>query len=121
MPFKDVLGIIVQSVRGGVGAILVDDEGEAVDVFTHGDSYEIRLAGAHHGIILALLDEAMKRTNNNGDRLKGLSIKAERLTYTIMPVQEEGLFVVLVQDETGIPSQGMKVLQDSVGDIAALI
>jgi len=120
MPFKDVLGIIVQSVRGGVGAILVDEEGEAVDVFTHGDSYEIRLAGAHHSIILTLVEEAMKRANNNGDRLQGLSIKAERLTYTIMPVQE-GLFVVLVQDETGIPSQGMRVLQDSVRDLAALI
>jgi len=119
MPFKDVLGLIVQSVRGGVGAILVDNEGEAVDVFTHGDSYEIRLAGAHHGIIIALLEEAMKRTEN-GDSLQGLSIKSERLIYTMMPVQE-GLFVVLMQDETGIPSQGMRVLQESVRDIAALI
>ena len=119
MPFKDILGLIVESVRGGVGAILVDDEGEAVDIFTHGDTYEIRLAGAHHGIVLTLLEEAMKRSEN-GSRLQSLSIKAERLSYTIMPIQE-GLFVVLMQDETGIPSQAMQVLKDSVGDIAALI
>ena len=119
MPFKDILGLIVESVRGGVGAILVDDEGEAVDVFTHGDSYDIRLAGAHHGIILTLLEEAMKRSQN-GDSLQGLAIKSERLNYTIMPVQE-GLFVVLMQDETGIPSQGMRILKDAVQDIAALI
>ena len=119
MPFKDVLGLIVESVSGGVGAILVDDEGEAVDVFTHGDMYEIRLAGAHHGIILTLLEEAMKRSEN-GNSLRSLSIKAEKLTYTIMPVQE-GLFVVLMQDETGIPSQGMRVLKDNVHEIAALI
>jgi len=119
MPFKDVLGQIVASTRGGVGAVLVDDEGEAVDVFTHGDSYEIRLAGAHHGIILTLLEEAMKRSGN-GNRLHSLSIKAQRLNYTIMPVQD-GLFVVLMQDETGIPSQGMRVLKNSVRDIAALI
>jgi predicted regulator of Ras-like GTPase activity (Roadblock/LC7/MglB family) len=119
MPFKSVLGRIVDSVRGAVGAILVDDEGESVDVFTRGDGYEIRLAGAHHGIVLALLDEAMKRSEN-GDSLQGLSIKSERLIYTIMPVQE-GLFVVLMQDETGIPSQGMKALKDAVPEIAALI
>ena len=119
MSFKDVLGLVVGSVRGGVGAILVDDEGEAVDVFTHGDSYEIRLVGAHHSIVLALLEEAMKRFEN-GDSLQGLSIRSERLTYTIMPVQE-GLFVVLMLDDTGIPSQGMRVLKDAVRDIAALI
>jgi predicted regulator of Ras-like GTPase activity (Roadblock/LC7/MglB family) len=119
MPFKDVLGLIVESVQGGVGAILVDDEGEAVDIFTHGDTYEIRLAGAHHGIVLTLLEEAMKRSENGGS-LQGLSIKAERLNYTIVPVQE-GLFVVLMQDETGIPSQGMRVLKDAVPEIAALI
>lgn len=119
MPFKDVLGLIVESVRGGVGAVLVDEEGEAVDVFTHGDNYEIRLAGAHHGILLTLLHEAMRRSDN-GDRIQGLSISSERFIYTIMPVQE-GLFVVLMQDERGIPSQAMKVLKDAVSDIAALI
>jgi len=119
MPFKDVLGLLVESVRGGVGAILVDDEGEAVDLFTHGDGYEIRLTGAHHSIIIDLLQEAMKRVEN-GDTFQGLSVKSERFTYSIMPVQE-GLFVVLIQDDTGIPSQGMKVLKDSVSDIAALI
>jgi len=119
MPFKAVLGHIVKSVRGGVGAILVDDEGEAVDVFTRGDSYEIRLAGAHHSIILALLEEAMKRFQNR-DSLQGLSIRSERLIHTIMPVQE-GLYVVLMLDDTGIPSQGMKALRDAVPEIAALI
>ena len=119
MSFKAVLGLLVESVRGGVGAILVDDEGEAVDVFTHGDSYEIRLAGAHHSIVLTLLEEAMTRLNNS-DRLQSLSIRSERLVYTIMPVQE-GLFVVLMQDDTGLPSQGMRVLKDAVREIAALI
>jgi predicted regulator of Ras-like GTPase activity (Roadblock/LC7/MglB family) len=119
MPFKDVLGGIAKSVKGGIGAILVDDEGEAVDVFTLGDSYEIRLAGAHHSIVLTLLEAAMKRFEN-GDSLQGLSIRTERLIFTIMPVQEE-LFVVLMQDDTGIPSLGMKVLKDAIPDIAALI
>jgi len=119
MPFKDVLGSVVESVRGGVGAILVDDEGEAVDVFTRGDAYEIRLVGAHHSIILALLEEAMKRLEK-GSSLQGLSVSSQHYIYTVVPVQE-GLFVVLLQDKTGIPSQGMKVLKDAVRDIAALI
>jgi predicted regulator of Ras-like GTPase activity (Roadblock/LC7/MglB family) len=119
MPFKDALGLLVESVKGGVGAILVDSEGEAVDVFTHGDGYEIRLAGAHHGIILNLLKEGMARVDN-GESLQGLSIKSEKITYTIVPV-EEGLFLVLMQDETGIPAQGMKAIKDALSDIAALI
>ena len=56
----------------------------------------------------------------NGDSLQGLTIRSERLLYSIMPVQE-GLHVVLMLDETGIPSQGMKVLKDAVREIAALI
>ena len=119
MPFKEVLGQVVESVRGGIGAILVDDEGEAVDVFTRGDGYEIRLAGAHHSIIIALLDEAMKNVESR-DSFQGLSVKSEQITYTMLPVQS-GLFVVLMQDHTGIPSQGMKVLKDAVRDIAVLI
>ena len=119
MPFKDILGLLVESVRGGVGAVLVDDQGESVDVFTHGDSYEIRLAGAHHGIILTLLEKIME-SSGNGDRLHSLSIRSELLAYTIMPVGE-GLFVVLMQDETGIPSQGLKALRNAAREITALI
>ena len=119
MPFKEVLGLVVKSVRGGVGAILVDDEGEAVDVFTRGDGYEIRLAGAHHGVIIALLEEAIQRMEQE-DNLQGLSFTSQHFIYTAVPVQE-GLYVVLMQDKTGIPSQGMKVLKDSVSQITALI
>jgi hypothetical protein len=60
------------------------------------------------------------KSSENGDSLKGLSIRSERLLYSIMPVQE-GLYVVLMLDDTGIPSQGMKALKDAVREIAALI
>jgi len=119
MPFKDALGLLVESVKGGIGAILVDSEGEAVDAFTHGDQYEIRLAGAHHVIVMNLLRDAVKRMNE-ADMLKGLSIKSEKIAYTVMPV-EEGLFVILMQDDTGTLSQGRKALKDTIPDIVALI
>ncbi len=119
MPFKDVLGSLVYGVKGGIGAVLVDAEGESVDVFTHGDTYEIRLAGAHYGIVLNRLGEAMGGSGN-GDRLQSLSIRAEKLTYTIVPVQE-GLFVVLIQDDTGLPSQAARALQEALPKIVELI
>ena len=119
MPFKEALGEIVEAAGGGIGAILVDDEGESVDLVTRGDSFEIRLAGAHHGLLLSLLNETQKRIGN-GDVIKEISVRSARFTYTIAPVQEN-LFIVLIQDTTGIPSMGMKALRDGIPGINALI
>ena len=71
-PFREQLGKIVEATPGGIGAILVDDEGEAIDLFTRGDSFEIKLAGAHHGIILGLIKRSMDRFEK-GNKLGGVS------------------------------------------------
>ncbi|UCG38481.1 MAG: roadblock/LC7 domain-containing protein [bacterium] len=119
MSFRDALGGIVQSVRGATGAVLVDADGETIDLFTRGDSYDLMLTGAHHGIVLEAVEGALRHIGN-GSRLEGFSIRAEKRTYTIMPVRE-GIFLVLVQDETGLPSHGMKVLKEALPLISGLI
>ncbi len=52
MPFKAILKALVESVPAASGAILADWEGEAVEQFCLYDDYEIKVTGAHEGIIL---------------------------------------------------------------------
>lgn len=57
MPFKRMLTSLVESVPGGSGAILADWEGEAVEQFTNGDAFEMKVTAAHWGILLTRLKE----------------------------------------------------------------
>ncbi len=52
MPFKAILKALVESVPAASGAILADWEGESVEQFCLYDDYEIKVIGAHQGIIL---------------------------------------------------------------------
>jgi hypothetical protein len=119
MPFKKALDDIVDAAGGGVGAILVDDEGESIDYVTRGDSFEIRLAGAHHGIVLNILNDIQKRIDNR-ETIEEICVRSDLFTYTIASMGD-GLFVVLVQDKTGIPARGMKALREGIPKINKLI
>jgi predicted regulator of Ras-like GTPase activity (Roadblock/LC7/MglB family) len=61
LPFKRLLTNLVEAVPGATGAILADWEGEAVEQYCHGDTFEMKVTAAHWGILL--------------DRLKGLHEK----------------------------------------------
>ena len=110
---------MVEATSGGVGAIFVDDEGEAIDQYTTGDEWDIKLTGAHHSVLLAAMKGALKRMGNNNS-IEGFSIKSEKFTYSVAPV-EESYFLVLVQDTQGLPSEGLRALQDAVPRIVKLI
>ncbi len=119
MPFKKILESAVSRIKGGVGIIFVDSEGEAIDQFTYGDVEEIRLAGAQQGLILRMCEDAMARSSN-GNSMSTVGIRSENYLYTMVPVTD-GTFLVLVQDSTGIQTQGMQVLRDTVPEIQSLI
>jgi predicted regulator of Ras-like GTPase activity (Roadblock/LC7/MglB family) len=57
VPFKKILQKLVESVPGANGAILADWEGEAVEQFSLFDEFEMKVIGAHKGIILSRLRE----------------------------------------------------------------
>ena len=52
MPFKAILKELVEGTPGASGAILADWEGESVDQHSLYGEYEIKVTGAHKGIIL---------------------------------------------------------------------
>ena len=58
MPFKAMLTELVTAVPGASGAILADWEGEAVaQYYLHEDDYDLKILGAHKGIILNQMRE----------------------------------------------------------------
>ncbi len=62
MPFKQLLTELVESTPGATGAILVDWEGEAVELVCSAvDEYELKLLAAHQGIILGQAREMSRR------------------------------------------------------------
>jgi len=92
MPFKKLLSDLVASVPGGLGAILVDWEGEAVEQSGAIDEYELKVIGAHKGIILDNLRAAVARSEGNA--LEEICITTARVQTLILPITNE-YFLVL--------------------------
>lgn len=61
MPFKRILKELIDAVPGATGAILADWEGEAVEQCCQYDDYDLKVIGAHKGILLNLMKEAHEK------------------------------------------------------------
>jgi predicted regulator of Ras-like GTPase activity (Roadblock/LC7/MglB family) len=57
VPFKAILKELVESVPGASGAILADWEGESVEQHCLFDDFELKVLGAHKGILLNQLKD----------------------------------------------------------------
>ena len=119
MSFKKVLAEIVRTTPDGIGAVLVDDEGEMIDIFTTGDIFQMKLVGAHQGIVLSAVRQILEGFGN-GDFLGGISICSEKYVFSIAPVQDD-VCVILLQGREGVPSMGMKVLREAIPSLSRLI
>lgn len=96
MPFQYLLTNLLVDVPGAVGAILADDEGEAVEWVTrHGDPYDLKVEGAWHSIFGRLIATAW--TACDGDRITGYALAGERFV-ALTHVLPAGYYVVLVLD-----------------------
>ena len=95
--FRDVLRALVQSVPGAWGAIFVDWEGEAVDLFATSDEYEVKLAGAHTGLLLNRVVAAGKQTELG--RTRSALMRAEGNDFYLHTLDEE-YFVLLATKPT---------------------
>ncbi len=92
MPFKSLLKRLLEDIPGALGAIIVDWEGEAVDQVALTNEYEIKVLGAHSGIILAQLREALLRTDSG--RLDEVVIHTGQNKILISPLTEEYLLIL---------------------------
>ena len=92
MPFKSLLTRLLEDVPGASGAIIVDWEGEAVDQVATTNEYEIKVLGAHSGIILTQLREALSRTDSGV--LDVVVIRTDRNKILISPLTEDYLLML---------------------------
>jgi hypothetical protein len=99
MPFNYLLTNLLVDVPAAVGAIFLDEEGEAVEWVTrHGDPFELKLEGAYHAIFRRRL-EACTGVLASGS-LESYTLAGERLT-ALTRVLPGGYYVVLVIDNGG--------------------
>ena len=57
MPFNAIITELVDRTPGVTGAILADWEGEAVVQCCHEDDYELKVLGAHSGILFNIMKD----------------------------------------------------------------
>ena len=92
MPFKSLLSRLLEDIPGALGAIIIDWEGEAVDQVTRTDEYDIKVLGAHSGIILSLLQEALSRTDSG--HLEEVMINTGQNKTLMAPLTEDYLLIL---------------------------
>ena len=97
MSFKALLGQLVANVPGAQGAIIADWEGEAVDQVGLMDDYELKIIGAHKGVILHNMREVVARLGD--DRLSEIVITTELAQTLVLPVTDD-YFLVLTLDRS---------------------
>lgn len=98
MPFKQLLSTMLERVPGAQGAIIADWEGEAVDQLGIMDEYDLKIIGAHQGVILHNLQQVVERLGED-DSLKEVVITTERGQTLVLPVTRD-YFLVLTLNRT---------------------
>lgn len=105
MPFKELLNTLVGRVPGAQGAILADWEGEAVAQVGVMDDYELKVIGAHKGVVLHNMREVADRLGND---LREVVITTKQSQTLIMPVTKD-YYLVLTLDRSDM--LGMALLE----------
>lgn len=95
MPFKKLLSELVKKASGALGAVIADWEGEAVDQVGRIDDYELKVIGAHKGVILSNLREIVCRLKD--DDLREIVITTEKVQTLVLPVTHEYFLVLILE------------------------
>ena len=88
---------MLERLPGALGAIVVDWEGEAVDQSGSMDEYQLKVMGAHKGVILNKLKEVIHRLSD--DRLSEIVITTEQAQILILPVTQDYFLVLTLSRE----------------------
>jgi predicted regulator of Ras-like GTPase activity (Roadblock/LC7/MglB family) len=91
------LNSLVERVPGAQGAIIADWEGEAVAQVGIMDDYDLKIIGAHKGVILHNMREMVSRIGN--DEIQEIVITTEQAQMLVLPVTKE-YYLVLTLDRS---------------------
>jgi predicted regulator of Ras-like GTPase activity (Roadblock/LC7/MglB family) len=96
-PFGLILRSMVERIPGAIGAIFADWEGEAIDQFAHVPAIEIKLIGAHWGVVLQQVAERLRKVGAGS--ISELLVDCRDAVVLIVPVTDR-YFVVLEASRT---------------------
>ena len=108
MLLKSLIGEIVAQIPGALGAVLIDWEGEAVEHESRMDDYELKVMGAHHGVILNSLRRAAERLDETS--VEEVTIQAGNMTIMVIPVNKD-YFLVISLEKQALVAQARAVVQ----------
>ena len=111
MPFKTILRNLVEEIPHASGAVLADWEGEAVEHFCLYDDYELKLLGAHKGIILNRMKEIQAELTAGA--LQHAVIATGKLTV-ITAVVGPDYALVLTLDRDAVIGQALYRLRQAI-------
>ncbi|MCD4750444.1 MAG: hypothetical protein K8R59_13825 [Thermoanaerobaculales bacterium] len=116
MPFNYLLTNLLVDVPAAVGAIFLDEEGEAIDWVTrHNDPFDLKVEGAYHSVFKRRFDLVSKATSSGSLRhyvLRGNSLVS--LTHAL----PDGYYLVLVLDRPGSTGRALYHLRCAADVVA---
>jgi len=111
VPFKTILKDLLDSVSGATGAILADWEGEAVEQECLYDVFDLKVTGAHKGILLNLMKDAHRKMD--AGELRHTVISTEKQHYLTGPIGAD-YFLVMTLDRTAVVGQAIRHFQAAI-------
>ena len=118
MSFVAILEDLVNSVPNARGAVFVDDEGEYVEFFSKDAGEQMKLAGAHQGVVLSMFAEAGAAAGAGAPKVLYVQ-NADVDLFTKM--LKDGYFVLLATERGGLPASAMRQLSLAAAKIEAEI
>jgi len=113
MPFNYLLTNLLVDVPQAVGAIFLDDEGEAIEWVTrHNDPFDLKVEGAYHSIFVRRLT-VIAASEDQGN-LKYFIIKGDSLT-ALTHTLPDGYYLVLILDRPGLIGKAIFHLEHAAG------
>ena len=110
MPFKEMLTTLVEAVPGASGAILADWEGEAVEQYSHGDAFEMKVTAAHWGILLTRLKGVHQQYGTGVVRQSVISTDRQ---YVIIGAVGEDYALVMTLERNALPLLALKNFRET--------
>ncbi len=116
MPFNYLLTNLLVDVPAAVGAIFLDDEGEAVDWVTrHDDPFDLKVEGAFHSIFKRRLDLIGSSTSTGP--VESYVVAGKGMT-SLTHALPDGYYLVLVLDRPDLTGRALYYLRRTAGIFA---
>ncbi len=111
MPFKTILRELVENTPGASGAVLTDWEGEAVEHYCLADDYELKLIGAHKGIILNRMKEIQRKLQPSDVRE---AVITTELHHVIIGTIDADYSLIMTLDRNALVTRALYKFQRSL-------